>query len=137
MLLLPVADSLGVVGIAEILLVLGLGQPGRLELAFPGLAAVGFEAKALPLCTPVIGKKQLLAVQALTSDSGRLHRFHNQKEPVSENGKNRRKKIQSQEDSKRRRRKKTFQRILGRKPSGRRSLFKPPVLRPFHFAGGS
>ena len=86
MLLLPVAGSLGVLVIPEIILVLRLGQPRPHELAFSGLAAVGFEAIALALSTPVIGKKKFLAVQALASGLRRLHRFQNEKEPVSETG---------------------------------------------------
>jgi len=62
MLLLPIASSLGVLGIAEIVLVLGLGQPSPLELPFPGLATVRLKAKALALCAPAIGKKKFVAV---------------------------------------------------------------------------
>jgi len=136
MLLLPVAGSLGVDLIPEIILVLGLGQPSPHKLAFPGLAALGFEAITLALSTPVIGKKKFLAVQALASGLRRLHRFQNQKEPVSETGANQRKKIQPQEKSKGRRRKKSFQRILRRKSTGRRFRSQPPVLHPFDFAVG-
>jgi hypothetical protein len=137
MLLLPVAGSLGVLVIPEIILVLGLGQPSPHELAFPGLAAVGFETIALALSTPEIGKKKFLAVQALASGLRRLHRFQNKKEPVSENGAKERKKIQPQEKSDRRRRKKNFQRICRRKSTGRRSRSKPPGLHPFDFARGN
>jgi hypothetical protein len=62
MLLLPIASPLGVLGIAKIALVLGLGQPSSLQLPFPGLATVGFEAEALPLCAPAIGEKKFFAV---------------------------------------------------------------------------
>jgi hypothetical protein len=136
MLLLPVAGTLGVLVVPEIILVLRLGQPSPHELAFPGLAAVGFEAIALALSTPVIGKKKFVAVQALASGLRRLHRFQNQKEPVSETGAKERKKIQPQEKSKGRRRKKSFQRICRRKSTGRRSHSKPPALHPFGFARG-
>jgi hypothetical protein len=101
------------------------------------LAAVGFEAIALALSTPVIGKKKFLAVQALASGLRRLHRFQNEKEPVSETGAKERKKIQPQEESERRRRKKNFQRICRRKSKGRRSRSKPPGLYPFDFALGT
>src|SRR5271169_4277775 len=101
MLLLPVTNPLGVLGVPEVLLVLGLGQPSPLELAFPGLAAVGFEAISLALANPIIGKEQRLAVQALVSRSRRLRRFHNKKEPVSENAQSRRKKIQNGEEGRR------------------------------------
>jgi hypothetical protein len=109
MLLLPVADSLGILGIPEVVLVLRFGQPSLHEFALSGLAALGFEAIALSLAAPVIEKKKLLAVQALVSSSGRLHRFQNQKEPVSANRRNRRNKIHREEDSGRRRRKKSLQ----------------------------
>jgi hypothetical protein len=137
MLLLPVAGSLGVPVIPEIVLVLRLGQPSPHELALPGLAAVGFEAIGLALSTPVIGKEKFLAVQALASGLRRLHRFQNEKEPVSETGAEERKKIQPQEKSNQRRRKKNFQRICRRKSNGRRSRSKPPVLHPFDFAADS
>jgi len=109
MLLLPVAGSLGVLGVPEIILVLRLGQPTTHELAFPGLAAVVLEAIALALSTPIIGKKKFIAVQAFASGLRRLHRFQNKKEPVSETGAEERKKIQPQEKSGLRRRKKNFQ----------------------------
>ena len=122
MLLLPVAGSFGIRLIPEIILVLRLGQPRPLQRAFPGLAAVRLEAIALACSTPVIGKKKTLAVQALPAGLGRLHRSQSQTEPSSERQGNQRKKIQPQEQSKRRRRKKNFQRILGRKSTGRRSI---------------
>ena len=122
MLLLPVAGSFGIRLIPEIILVLRLGQPRPLQRAFPGLAAVRLEAIALACSTPVIGKKKTLAVQALPAGLGRLHRSQSQTEPSAERQGNQRKKIQPQEQSKRRRRKKNFQRILGRKSTGRRSI---------------
>ncbi len=106
---LPVADPLGILGIAEVVLVLRLGQPGCHELALAGLAALGFEAVALTRATPIIEKKKFLTVQALVTGSGRLHRFQNQEEPVSGNRPHRRKKIHRQEDSNRTRRKKIWQ----------------------------
>jgi len=136
MLLPPPANSLGVLGVPEIILVLRRGQPGPLRCTFAGLAAAGFRAIALALATPVIGKKKFLAVQALASASRRLHRFQSHKEPVSESRAKRRKKIQPEENSDRRRRKKSFQRIFRRTSKGRRSPFCPPVLHPFDFTGG-
>jgi hypothetical protein len=109
MFLLPVADPLGILGVPEVVLVLRFGQPSPHEFALSDLAAFGFEAIALSLAAPVIGKKQLLAVQALVSSSGRLHRFQNQKEPVTGNRPNQRNKIHREEDSSRRRRKKSLQ----------------------------
>jgi hypothetical protein len=109
MLLLPVADSLGILGVPEVVLVLRFDQPSPHEFALSDLAALGFETIALSLAAPVIGNKKLLAVQALASISGRLHRFQNQKEPVSENRPKRRNKNHREEDSSRRRRKKSLQ----------------------------
>ena len=109
MLLLPVARALGVLGISEIVLVLRLGQPSAHELPFPGLAALGFKAVALPMSRATIGKKKFLALKALASGLGRLHRFHKEREPLRENRARGRKKIQPQENSDRRRRKKSFQ----------------------------
>jgi hypothetical protein len=119
--LLPVPHALGVLGVPEIISVLRLGQPGPLQGALPGLAALRFEAIALALGGAAVGKKKLLAVQALTSAAGRFHRFQNQKEPVSEDARKNRKKIHRQEDPAELRRKKSFQRIGRRKASGRRS----------------
>jgi hypothetical protein len=79
MLLLPVASPFGVLGIPEVVLVVGLGQPRPLALPFPGLAAVRLKTKALALCAPVIWKKQFVAVRTLASESRRLHRFQTQK----------------------------------------------------------
>ena len=137
MLLLPIADPLGVLGVAEVILVLSFSQPSPHEFPLSGLAALGFEAVARALSAPVIGKKKSLAVQALASASGRLHRFQTQKEPLSENAANRRKKIQPQQNSDRRRRKKSFQQTLRRKLNRRRSHSRPSVLHPFHFNGGT
>ena len=108
MLLLPVAGALGVLIVPEIILVLRLGQPSPHELAFPGLAAVVFEAITLALSTPIVGKKKFLAVQALASGLRRLHWFQNKKEPVSETGAKPGNKIEPQEKSEKKRRKKNF-----------------------------
>ena len=104
MVLLPVAGALGVLVVPEIILVLRLGQPSPHELTFPGLAAVVFEAIALALSTPIVGKKKFLVVQALASGLRRFHQFQNKKEPVSETGAKERKKIQPQEEAGLRRR---------------------------------
>jgi len=135
--LLPLANPLGVLGVSEISLILRLGQPGPLRLAFAALTAVGLMAVTLALPTPIIGKKKLLAVQALAAATRRLHRFQSPKEPVSASRAKRRKKIQPEEDSHRRRRKKSFQRILRRNTKGRRSSSWLPVLNPFDFTGGN
>ena len=135
--LLPLANPLGVLGVPEITLVVRLGQPGPLRLAFAGLAAVRFMAVTLALATPIIGKKKFLAVQALASAARRLHRFQSQKEPVSEGRAKRRKKIQPAENSGQRRRKKSSQRIFRRKAKGRRFPSSLPVLHLFDFTGGS
>jgi hypothetical protein len=74
MLCLPVADALGILGVAEVILVFRFGQPSLHEFPFSGFAALGFGTIALALPTPVIGKKKYLAVQARAA-SRRLHRF--------------------------------------------------------------
>ena len=137
MLLLPVARTLGVLVIAEVVLVLRLGQPSPHELAFPGLAALGLKTVTLPMSSTTIGKKKFLAVQALASGFGRLHRFHRQQEPIREAGARRRKKTQSEEDSVRRRRKKRLQRILRRKCQRIRSNSRPVILIHFYFTAGT
>jgi hypothetical protein len=109
MLLLPVADPLGVLGVPEVILVRRLGQPGPLELALSGLAAGGFETISLTLSTPVIGKKKSVAVQALVPRSGRLHRFiaskikrnHYRKTGGADGRKSSRNKIQNGEEGRR------------------------------------
>ena len=73
MLLLPEADPLGIWGISKIILVLRLGQPSLLAGSFASLPASGFCTEALPLSAPIIGKEQLVAVQALTLVFGDLH----------------------------------------------------------------
>ena len=137
MLLLPVARTLGVLGISEVVLVLRPSQPSPHQLAFPGFAALGFKTVALAMSSATIGKKEFLTVQALASGIGRLHRFHRQRKPLRQDRTRRRKKTHPEEDSDRRRRKKSFQRILRRKSKGRRSHSRPSVLHPFHFNGGN
>ncbi len=80
--LLPVAHPLGVLGIPEIILVLRFSQPSSLRLSLAGSTAIGFEAMALALNIPVIGKKKFLAVQTFAAGFQRLHRFQNWEEPV-------------------------------------------------------
>jgi hypothetical protein len=62
MLLLPVANPLGVLVIPEVISVLRFGQPSSLRLALAGFTAVGLQAIALALSAPIIGKKKFLAV---------------------------------------------------------------------------
>ena len=56
----------------------------RCDARLRALRQSGFEAIALALSVPIIGKKKFLAVQALASGFRRLHRVPNQQEPVSE-----------------------------------------------------
>jgi hypothetical protein len=90
----------------------------------------------LAIGVSVIGKKKFPAVQAFVSSARRLHRFQNQKEPLSETAPARRKKNHREENSGRRRRKKIFQRILRRKLKRRKSTPWLPNLRQFRFAPG-
>jgi hypothetical protein len=96
MLLLPVANALGVLGVPKVILVLGLGQPRPLAVALAGLAAVGLATKALPLSTATIRKKKLLAVQAVTPVFRGFHRFHNPGNQNPPTATNEGKKIQQQ-----------------------------------------
>src|SRR6266446_1820854 len=80
MVLLPVADPLGVLLIPEIILVLRFSQPGSLRLSLAGFSAIGFQAIALALSVSIIGKKKFLAVQAFASGLRWFHWFQNQEE---------------------------------------------------------
>src|SRR5437879_4815211 len=108
MLLLPLADSCGVIGLAEIILVLRLGQPGLLAGAFASLLAVVLRTEALPLSASIVRKKQLVAVQTLALVFGDLHRFQIQRRRVSENSEPERKKIQRKKNQEREEGRKTF-----------------------------
>ena len=88
MLLLPVANPLGVLVIPEVVLVLRFGQPGSLRLALASLAAINLLAITLAFSVSIIGKKKFLAVEAFASGLRRLHRFQNQQEPSIGNRKN-------------------------------------------------
>jgi hypothetical protein len=107
--LLPVAGSLGVLLISEIILVLWPGQPGPLQLTFPGLPTVWLQAIALARSASVIRKKKFLAVQAFPARGARLHWSQSQKESEAEKQGNQREKIQPEEKSKDRIRNKKFQ----------------------------
>jgi hypothetical protein len=93
-LLLPITNPLGILGVAEIVLVFRSRQPSALQFPLPGLATVRLETIALALCAATIGKKKFAAMQALGSGSRRLHRSRNQTDPVSEKREPVRKKIQ-------------------------------------------
>src|SRR2546427_323607 len=101
MLLLPLADSRGVVRLSEIILVLRLGQPGLLAGSFTCLLAVGFGTEALPFSASIVRNKQLVAVQALALGFGAHHRFQIQRNRVSENSAPERKKIQGKKNQER------------------------------------
>ena len=96
---MPVARTLSVLGVAKVVLVLRLGQPRPHQFPFPGLAALRFKAVTLAVSGATIEKKKFLAMQALLSGFGRLHRFHKQREPLREDRTGRRKKIHPEEDS--------------------------------------
>jgi hypothetical protein len=82
MLLLPVANPLGVLVIPEVILVLRFDQPGSLRRSLADFTAVSFWAIALALSVAIIGKKKFLAVEAFASGLRRLHEFQNQERPV-------------------------------------------------------
>jgi len=60
--LLPVANTLGVLVISEIISVLRFGQPSLLRRALAGNTTVRLLAIALALSVAIIGKKKFLAV---------------------------------------------------------------------------
>src|SRR5512139_3877739 len=117
MLLLPLANSGGVVRVSEIVLVPRLIQPGLLALSPAGLATLGLGTEALARAIPVIRKKMFHAVEAFAAALRSLHGFPKPKEPVSEQSEEAGKKISCEEKPKPRRRKKTVQSISGRKRS--------------------
>ena len=98
MLLLPIPNSLGVVDTAEVILVLGPGQPGAHEFAPSDLAAIGLETILLAFSSSVIGKKKFLAVQALLLQT-RLHQLQSQTQRTPENQEKPTKKNQMPKDS--------------------------------------
>src|SRR5713226_1683593 len=108
MLFLPLADSRGMVGIPEIVLVLRLGQPSLLAGSFAGLLAVGFGTEALPFPAAIVRNKQVVAVQTLALVFGSLHRFQIQRNQVSKNSEPERKKIQRKKNQAREEGRKTF-----------------------------
>ena len=81
MLLLLLANSGGLFGIPEIILVVWFGQPALLTLSFARLAAVGLGTVALPGPATVIGDKVFLAVKAFAAALGGLHGFPKRREP--------------------------------------------------------
>ena len=137
MLLLPLADSRGMVGLSEIILVLGLGQPGFLAGSFAGLLAVGFGTEPLPFSASIVRNRQFVAVQTLALVFGALHRFQIQRNRVSENSAPERKKIQGKKNQEREEGRKNFQSICGRKRCRRTSTSPRPVLDHFDFTGRS
>ena len=96
------------IGLAEIILVLRLGQPGLLAGAFASLLAVVLRTEALPLSASIVRTKQLVAVQTLALVFGDLHRFQIQRRRVSENSEPERKKIQRKKNQEREEGRKTF-----------------------------
>jgi len=93
-LLLPKADPRGIWGISKIILVLRLGQPSLLAGSFASLPAIGFCTEALPPSAAIVGKKQLVAVQALTLVFGDFHSGSKSKAASAAESEPERKKIQ-------------------------------------------
>jgi hypothetical protein len=118
---LPLADPRRIFGIAEITLVLGLGQPSLLAGTFAGLLAARFGAKALTPFASIVGKKQFVAAQALALILKALHRFRELKEWRIGKTRTGREENPTEEKSEQGRRKKKFKRTGGRRPGGRRS----------------
>jgi len=125
--LLPLPHVSRLLGIPEVILVLGFGEPGLLAVPAARLAALGFGTEALACATAVIGNKLFVAVEAIAAAFRSLHQFPKSEEPISGRSPPQRKKIPSEEDPERRRRKKNRQRMAGRK----RTEEDPISHRPF------
>jgi len=135
MLLLPVARTLGVLGISEVVLVLRPSQPSPHQLAFPGFAALGFKTVALAMSSATIGKKEFLTVQALASalggfigSTGNENHYAKTARDDGRNPPGRRLRPEKKEEE--------FSANPSKKSKGRRSHSRPSVLHPFHFNGG-
>lgn len=129
---LPLPDPHGIFSAPEIIFVPGFGQPGFLAGLFPGLLAGGLGTKTLPGPMPVIRKKKFVAVKAFTAPILSLHRVQKSKAGLWKKSEQSGKKIQGEEKSEPRRRKNTFQRITGKKSTGRRSISQSLNLLQFH-----
>ena len=108
-LLLPKADPRGIWGISKIVLILRLGQPSLLAGSFASLPAIGFGTEALPLSAAIVGKEQLVAVQALTLAFRVLHRVAKSKAASVRRIRTGTEENPTEEKSEQRRRKKKFQ----------------------------
>jgi hypothetical protein len=71
----PILDALRVLGVAEVITVLRLAEPGLLPSSLAGPFALGSRAILLAFSIPVIGNKELLTVQALTTTRLGLHQM--------------------------------------------------------------
>ncbi len=134
---MPRPNALGVLGISEIALVLGLLEPGLLADSLACLLTLGLGTEALPPPVPGIRQKKFLAVEAIAVAFLRFHRFPHR---GNQGGKNRRcrpRKSNKEEESKQRRRNKKIQRIWRRKINRRTTISRTPLSRHFHSAGGT
>jgi hypothetical protein len=130
---LPLAHSLGVLGVPKIIFVAWLLQPGLLTRSFARPLTIRFGTETLPLTTSIIGKKMFLAVQAVAS----LHRSPNPANQDHENQGKNRKKIQREENPENRRKKKKSPRTFRRKTNRRRPISLPFALSYSHLGLGT
>ena len=101
MLLLPLPDPLGILLVAEVFFVPGLGQPGFLAGSFSGFLAAGLRTESLALPMSVISKKMSLTVQAVAAVRRSLHRFQNQRNQCEEKSEQEGKKIRPKKNQSR------------------------------------
>ena len=71
----PFADSLGVLGVAEVVTIFGLFEPPALAVSLAGFLAFGLGAEFLAALVPGVGNKGVLAVLAFTIPDSRRHRL--------------------------------------------------------------
>ena len=131
---LPVTNSLSVLLVPEIGSILGFPQPSLLTAAFARLLAIGFGAEMLALAIPIVRKKNLFAVQALTLVIGCFHRLQNaSNRPFSNHAARPRKKKQGRR-SRPAKKEEELSANSQEDPPRRRSISKTPVLHDFHLA---
>jgi hypothetical protein len=101
----PVLDALHVLGIAEVITVLRLVEPGLLSSPLAGPFALGSRAILLAFPVAVVRDKQLITVQAFTTTRFRLHQIEaaSLKTPTSRRQAGRKRAAQEDEKKKRRR----------------------------------
>src|ERR1017187_6444421 len=71
----PILGALRVLGVAEVITVLRLAEPGLLSSSLAGPFALGNRAILLTVSVAIVRDKQLITVQAFTTTRLRLHQM--------------------------------------------------------------